>query len=318
MLLAPPVRPLWHTARGELRLDRAAVVGVLNLTPDSFWSGSRAAGVDAGLARAGRMLEDGASLLDVGGESTRPGAAAITADAEIERVVPVVRAIARAFPDARISVDTTKRVVARAALEAGAAAINDVSALRLDPELAHVVASHDAGLVLMHSRGTVETMASYALAAYGPDPVAEIVAELRAALDAARAAGVADECIVLDPGLGFAKRTEHSVAALAQLDRILTLGRPVMIGPSRKRFIGELTRGLPVEQRLEGTIAACVAGYLRGARLFRVHDVAPVRRALDIAEAVSGTDRERKREGERETDREGERADYTGRAGRVP
>ncbi|MGH7469202.1 MAG: dihydropteroate synthase, partial [Longimicrobiales bacterium] len=178
--------------------------------------------------------------------------------------------------------------VARGALAEGAAIVNDVSALRLDARMAEVVADRGAGLVLMHSRGSVTEMASYDSARYGADPVGEMVDELGARAQQARAAGVPAQHIVLDPGLGFSKRTEHSVAAIAQLGRILALGYPVLLGPSRKRFVGELTGGLPAEGRLEGTIGACVAGLLHGARIFRVHDVAPVRRALLVADAVHG------------------------------
>lgn len=276
----------WRTAQGWLSLDRPRVLGILNVTPDSFWSGGRHETGDAALRHAEALLAAGADVIDVGGESTRPGATPVPAEEELRRVVPVVRAIVRRFPGALVSVDTVKAAVADAALAEGAAIVNDVSGLRLDPELAGVAAAAGAGLVLMHSRGSVDRMARYELAAYGPDPARDIAAELGAALARARAAGVPDDAIVLDPGLGFAKRTEHSVAAIRHLDRILALGRPVLVGPSRKRFVGELAGGLPPEERLEGTIAACVVAFLAGARLFRVHDVAAVRRALDVAEAL--------------------------------
>jgi dihydropteroate synthase len=186
-----------------------------------------------------------------------------------------------------------KSEVARAALGEGAAAINDVSGLRLDPEIAGLCAEHDAGLVLMHSRGNVNEMASYSQAVYGADPVGDMVASLERAVETARARGCVPESIVLDPGLGFAKRTEHSLAALAQLDRFVDLLYPVLVGPSRKRFVGELAGGLPVEDRLPGTIAACVCALQLGARLFRVHDVLPVRRALLVAEAVRAAEQAR-------------------------
>ena len=185
-----------------------------------------------------------------------------------------------------MSVDTVKAEVARAALDSGAAVVNDVSGFRLDPDLGPLCADRRAGVVLMHSRGSMEQMASYDTAVYGADPVGEVVAELEAALARARRAGVDDQAIVLDPGLGFSKRTADSAAVLRSLDRLLALGRPVLLGPSRKRFIGELAGGVPLEERLSGTVAACVVGYLAGARIFRVHDVAPVRQALAVAEAV--------------------------------
>ncbi len=284
---ADPRSAVWSTARVPLDLDRPRIMGILNVTPDSFWDGGRHQGADAALRQAERLLAEGADLVDVGGESTRPGAAPVPAAAERDRVVPVVEALVREWPQLLVSVDTVKADVARAALDAGAAVVNDVSGLRLDPALAALCAERGAGVVLMHSRGTVDRMASYDTAVYGEDPVGEVVAELGAALERARRSGVDDQAVVLDPGLGFSKRTGESAAVLRSLDRLLTLGRPVLLGPSRKRFIGELAGGLPVEDRLSGTLAACVAGYLAGARLFRVHDVAPVRQALAVAEAVA-------------------------------
>lgn len=283
---AGPRSALWRTARAPLPLDRPRIMGVLNVTPDSFWDGGRHRGVDAGLRRAETLLAEGADLIDVGGESTRPGAAPVPAAEEVARVVPVVEAIVRAWPDALVSVDTVKAEVAAAALDAGAAVVNDVSALRLDPALARVCGERGAGVVLMHSRGTVEEMASYDMARYGEDVVGDVLEELGVAVARAREAGVAADAMVLDPGLGFSKRTRESVAVLRGLSRIRAAGYPVLIGPSRKRFLGELAGGLPAEDRLPGTIAACVAGWLAGARLFRVHDVAPVRHALAVAAAV--------------------------------
>jgi dihydropteroate synthase len=233
------------------------------------------------------MLAEGADLIDLGGESTRPGAERVPASEERQRILPVLRELVRRWPELLISVDTVRAETAEAVLAEGAAVINDVSGLRLDPRLGQVVAEQGAGIILMHSRGGVEEMARYDLADYGPDPVGEIAGELEEAQARARAAGIADPAIVLDPGLGFAKRTEHSIAVLAHLDRIAALGRPVLLGPSRKRFVGEVAGGLPPEERLEGTIAACVVGLMQGARLFRVHDVGAVRRALAVAESVS-------------------------------
>lgn len=286
MKAVPLARPVWTTARGSLRFDRPIIAGILNLTPDSFWDGGLHTSVETAVAHADRLLAEGADLLDVGGESTRPDAAPVPADEEAARVLPVVRELVRRWPDVPISVDTVKAEIAAAALDAGAAIVNDVSGLRLDPRMGEVVARAAAGVVLMHSRGPLDRLASYEMASYGPDAVGEIVAELGAALERARAAGIAEDAIVLDPGLGFGKRTEQSVGVLSQLDRVVALGRPVMVGPSRKRFVGEVAGGLGAEARLEGTIAACVAALLRGARLFRVHDVGAVRRALAVAEAI--------------------------------
>lgn len=276
----------WRTAHARLSLERTRIVGILNVTPDSFWDGGRHAGVAAAVAHAETLLAEGAAALDVGGESTRPGAAPVSARDEIARVLPVVEALRARWPDLVISVDTTKAEVASAVLAAGASAINDVAGLRLDARLGDVIAAAGAGVILMHSRGDVATMASYALADYDADPVGVVCGELAERVAAARAAGIGAEAIVLDPGLGFSKRTEHSVAVLAGLERVAALGFPVLVGPSRKRFVGELAGGLEPGERLEGTIAACVAGVLAGARLVRVHDVAPARRALAVADAV--------------------------------
>jgi dihydropteroate synthase len=286
MPVAPVARSEWLTARGRLRFDRPLVVGILNTTPDSFWDGGLHERLDGALARAEAIIAEGADAIDIGGESTRPGAQPVSAAEERARVVPVVETLARRFPGTPLSIDTVKAEVAEAALDAGAAIVNDVSGMRLDERLGDVVANRSAGLILMHSRGDVDRMANYATAEYGPDPVGEMVEDLRAALTRAHERGVSDERIVLDPGLGFSKRTEHSVAALAWLERIVALGYPVMVGPSRKRFIGDLGGGLDVAQRLEGTLAACIVALLHGARLFRVHDVGPARRALDAAEAI--------------------------------
>jgi dihydropteroate synthase len=286
MAVAPVVRPGWLTARGTLALDRPLIAAILNVTPDSFHDGGRHATMAAAVAHAERLLADGADILDVGGESTRPGASPVDAAAERARVVPVVDAIVRRFPDVPISIDTVKAEVARAALDAGATIINDVSGLRIDPAMGAVVAAAGAGIVLMHSRGTIATMASYTLAQYGEDVVGTIAAELGAAAERALDDGVPHAAIVLDPGLGFSKRTEHSIAVLAHLDRIIGLGWPVLVGPSRKRFVGDVAGGLPAEERLEGTLAACVASLLAGARIFRVHDVVATRRAIAVAEAI--------------------------------
>jgi dihydropteroate synthase len=282
-----PASPLiWRTARLQVHLHRPVIAGVVNVTPDSFWDGGRHASVDAAVRHAEQLLAEGADILDVGGESSRPGATAVTATDEDARVLPVIEQFARRWPEVPISVDTMKAAVARAALDAGAVIINDVSALRADPTLCAVVAEAGAGLVLMHSRGSIENMALYELAEYGENPAAEVAAELSLAVERARHAGVHTDCLVVDPGLGFAKRTEHSLAVLGDLRQLTSLGLPVMVGPSRKRFIGDAVGGLPAEQRLEGGIAACVVALQNGARLFRMHDVAPTRRALDLAFAV--------------------------------
>lgn len=241
--------------------------------------------MDAAVRRAEQLVSEGAGMLDVGAESTRPGAAPVPAEEEWRRLHPVLDALARRFPAVPLSVDTTRSATAARALEAGAWAINDVSGLRLDPEIADACARHGAGLVLMHSRGSVEEMATYALARYG-DVIAEVARELEDAVHRSVARGVARERLVVDPGLGFAKTPEQNVAILRGLATFTRLGLPIMVGPSRKRFLGDIT-GRDVQERDVATAAACAVAYLRGASIFRVHAVAPARDALAVARALS-------------------------------
>lgn len=267
-------------------IDRPIVVGILNVTPDSFSDGGRYTSVDAALRHAEGMVADGADIIDVGGESTRPqGAQPVSADEELNRVVPVVQALKQRLPETPLAIDTVKAEVAASALAEGAQIVNDVSGMRLDPAMAETCAMSGAGVVIMHSRGGVSEMATYAVANYA-DVVAEVAAELRERVEAARTAGIADERIVVDPGIGFSKRSEHSLAVLAALPRIAAWGYPVLVGTSRKRFVGELTGATDPVERVHGTTGANVAALERGARLFRVHDVRAARQALDVAWAV--------------------------------
>lgn len=276
--------PAWHLKTRTLILDRPYVMGIVNVTPDSFSDGGAFFLADAAVEHAVRLVEEGADLLDVGGESTRPqGAVPVTVDEEIRRVLPVVRAISERLPDVPVSVDTVKSEVAAAALGEGAEIINDVSAFRIDPAMGEVCAERGAGVVLMHSRGTVSEMGTYQHATYGADPVGEIAAELRESALRAERIGVAHERIAIDPGVGFAKRSEHSLAVLGALDRIVALGYPVVVGVSRKRFVGELSGVAEPAQRVDGTVGANVMALSLGARIFRVHDVRASRRALDVA-----------------------------------
>lgn len=257
-------------------------MGILNVTPDSFSDGGELGDDPAhAVARGRAMVAAGAALLDVGGESTRPGAPLVPPAEEIRRVVPVIEALVRELP-VPVSVDTRKAAVARAALAAGAAVVNDVSGLIHDAALGAVVAEAEAGLVLMHMRGEPADMMEHAR--YG-DVVGEVRVELGAAVARARAAGVADAAIVVDPGLGFAKTAEHNLTLLHRLAE-LGLPYPVLVGPSRKSFLGRIL-DVPPAERAVGTAAACVAAYLGGACLFRVHDVAPVVQALRVAEAIA-------------------------------
>jgi dihydropteroate synthase len=281
--------PAWRTARGAVPLDRPVILGILNVTPDSFSDGGRYVVTDTALAHADSLSAEGATVIDVGGESTRPGRTQVVPAAEeLRRVVPVIETLVRRNPDLVISVDTVKSEVARAALDAGAAIVNDVSAFRLDPAMAGVAAASGAGVILMHSRGGLLEIASYDHADYAGGVVGAVIAELRESLSAATAAGIEADAIVLDPGLGFSKTVEQSVELFDQLGALQTLGRPLLVGPSRKRFLGAVT-GLPVEERDRATAAACALAWERGARLFRVHAVAAAREALALARALDGS-----------------------------
>ncbi len=261
---------------------RTLIMGILNVTPDSFSDGGRYTTVEAAVAHAQRLVEEGADILDIGGESTRPGADPVPLDEELRRVIPVVQAVRQALPEVCISVDTYKARVAREALESGADMINDVSALRFDPEMASVVAEGDVPVVLMHMKGTPKTMQQNPT--YG-DVVREILAFLRERIEFAVSQGIARDRIIVDPGIGFGKRPEHNTEILQRLGELRELGRPILLGTSRKSFLGALTKR-PVEKRLEETIASVVVGVLRGADIVRVHDVAPMKHALAVADAV--------------------------------
>lgn len=282
----PPSGGRWRVRGRDVPLERPIVMGILNVTPDSFSDGGAYLDPSAAIRRAEVMLAEGADIVDVGGESTRPqGARPVPAEDEVARVVPVVRGIARAMPELLLSVDTSKADVAEVALGEGAHIINDVSGFRFDRRLPQICASAACGVVLMHSRGDVSTMATYEHATYD-DVVAEVRTELRQALRVASDGGVADENIVVDPGLGFAKRSAQSLELLARLRELSALGRPLLVGASRKRFVGELSKVKDPAGRVAGTIGAHVAALLAGAGIFRVHDVAAARQALDVAWAI--------------------------------
>jgi len=282
------------TASAIFPRERVTVVAVLNTTPDSFSDGGRLVGdggavdVDAAVAAAARMIAAGAQMLDVGGESTRPGASEVPLAIEIDRTAPVVEALAKRFAVA-ISIDTRKADVAEAALAAGAQVVNDVSGLRFDPALAAVTAASGASLIVGHMRGTPETMQR------DPrfdDVVAEVTTELGHSVAAARAAGIPEQRLAVDPGIGFGKRLEDNLALLANLGRLrAALGLPVLVGPSRKAFLGVLT-GDPVECRGTATAAACAVAIFAGADAVRVHDVAGAVRAAAVARALRDARRE--------------------------
>jgi dihydropteroate synthase len=277
----PYLVPLPHS--GTLRLgERCLVMGILNITPDSFADLRRldtAASVDAALG----MVRDGADLIDIGGESTRPGADPVPAAEEAARVLPVIRALARSLT-VPISVDTYKAEVARAALAEGAAIVNDVSGLRYDPALAAVVAGAGAGLILMHTRGRSKVM--YGAAEYG-DVVADVVAELQASVGWALGEGVPRERLIVDPGIGFAKRPSHSYGVLARISALAAaLDRPVLVGPSRKSFMREALDDRPAAERDWGTAAAVTAAVLGGAHIVRVHAVTEMVQVVRVAEEI--------------------------------
>jgi dihydropteroate synthase len=278
---APSPAP-WRFRGGSLDFSRARVMGIVNVTPDSFSDGGRFADPPAACRHAETLVREGADLLDVGGESTRPGADPVPEAEEIRRVVPVVREAARL--GVPVSVDTSKPAVAREALEAGAAVVNDVTALA-DPAMAPLVAESGAGLILMHMLGTPRTMQD--------DPryedlMGEVVDFLAGRRDRAEAAGVGRAAIVLDPGIGFGKRAEHNLEILRRLSEVAALGSPVLVGASRKRFIGAVTGVRDPGERTIGSTAAAVAARLAGASLLRVHDVGATRQALSVADAILG------------------------------
>jgi dihydropteroate synthase len=260
-------------------------MGVINVTPDSFSDGGLYLDPAAAIEHGIQLAAEGAAILDVGGESTRPGAEPVTADEELRRVVPVIDGLrdALAGREVQISIDTSKSTVAAAALDAGATFVNDVTAFRADGEIAALVASAGVECCLMHMLGEPRTMQDNP---HYDDVVADVKAFLEERLRFATGAGVAAERIILDPGIGFGKTLQHNVALLAGLGELVVLGRPIMIGTSRKSFLGKLTGRADADDRLAATIGSCVLAYERGARLFRVHDVAPVSDALKVAAAT--------------------------------
>jgi len=257
------------------------VMGVLNVTPDSFYDGGRRLGPEKAAADGEEMAATGADIIDIGGESTRPGARAVTEEEELERVLPVVRGLRRtiAIP---ISIDTYKANVARAALDEGADIVNDISALRFDPAMAALVAAEKVPIVLMHMQGTPRTMQMEPC--YG-DVLSEVKDFLAAQIRLALESGIALERIIIDPGIGFGKTLEHNLRLLNGLAELSRLGQPLLVGASRKAFIGRILNVTP-DERLEGSLAAAVAAVLRGAHIIRAHDVKETRRAVNVADAI--------------------------------
>ncbi|MGQ9897287.1 MAG: dihydropteroate synthase [Acidobacteriota bacterium] len=273
----------WQLRHGVLTLgDKSRLMGIINVTPDSFFDGGRYATVEAAVAQAQRLVAEGADILDIGGESTRPGAQALDAAEEMARVIPVIEAIARVV-DVPLSVDTYKASVAEAALLAGAVIVNDISGFRFDARLPEVIARHGAGVVVMHSRGIPGAL-------HGFSPVSDILADVTASFErslvVAQTAGIAPDNIVFDPGLGFGKTLEDNLTLLGALPRLAALGRPLLVGPSRKSFIGKVTGKADPSDRLLGTAASVTLAIAGGAHIVRVHDVAAMRECAALADAV--------------------------------
>jgi dihydropteroate synthase len=266
-------------------------MGVLNVTPDSFSDGGEFLSLDSALAHAEQMIAEGADIIDVGGESTRPGGAAVSADEELDRVLPIIKELAKRFT-VPMSVDTTKASVARAALDAGAAIVNDISALRFDSQIADEVAKSGAGLVLMHSRGTPGSL-------HGLPPVGnileEVISSLRSSIAVAEQRGVKREAIVIDPGIGFGKSQDQNIELIAKLDQLIAAfpDFPLLIGTSRKSFIGRILADAdgnpaPVSERLHGSLATMTAAILKGAHIVRVHEVKAAVETVRVVDALKG------------------------------
>jgi len=279
---------LWHLSGRVLTIDnRPLVMGIVNVTPDSFSDGGKYADTDAAVAKGLDLIRQGADILDIGGESTRPGSLPVPLDEEMRRVLPVIQDLSRqaAVP---LSVDTSKSEVARASLAAGAHIINDVTALTGDPAMAQVVCESMAGVILMHMKGTPETMQRYP---HYEDPVEEIGRFFDERLGFAETAGISPDRIVLDPGIGFGKTSDHNLEILARLGEFQRFGRPICLGASRKGFVGRLLNNRPVDRRLAGSLAAiCQAMIRRAVQVVRVHDVEETRDVINVIAAIQAAE----------------------------
>jgi len=283
VLLSATQRPrLWRTSQRELSLERPLIMGILNITPDSFSDGNLYSDPQRAIERALEMVAEGADIIDIGGESTRPGSAPVPAEDELKRVIPVISALAGRTP-CPISVDTWKSPVARAAMDAGASIINDISGLNLDPQMAAVAARTGAGVVLMHTRGTPQSMQHDTVYA---DLIGEITHSLRHSLAMAGEAGIEMERIAIDPGIGFAKTAAQNLEILRRLAEFTSLGRPLLAGTSRKSFIGKVLNR-DTGQRTHGTAATVALAVHNGADILRVHDVRAMRDVADMAHAIT-------------------------------
>ena len=274
----------WQTSKRTIDLSVAVVMGILNVTPDSFSDGGRFATHDAALRRVEEMIAEGVDIIDVGGESTRPGSQRVSETEEIDRTAPVIEAITAQF-DVPVSIDTSKAAVAEAAVDAGAEIINDISGLRFDPGLADIAADHQTGLVLMHSRGEFETMHSQPPI---DDIFEDVATDFARSVDAAKAAGVESDRIVLDVGIGFSKTVEQNLELIAKLDKLsaVFLEFPIVVGASRKSFIGKLLDSRSEDERLAGSLAVAAIAVWNGASIIRVHDVRDTADVVKIAKAL--------------------------------
>jgi dihydropteroate synthase len=278
------MKTYWQTSRRKLSLEKTMLMAILNVTPDSFSDGGMFFSVDDALEQAEKLISEGADILDIGGESTRPNSARVSNEEEIRRVVPIIETIKKRF-DIPISIDTSKAEVAQKAVEAGAEIINDVSGLRFDEKIAEVAARHKTGLVLMHLRGTFETM-------HRQEPVEDILREVSGgfhwSIEKARSFGVKDEQIALDVGIGFSKTLAQNLELLANLDQIIRQFPqfPMMVGTSRKSFIGKVLGDVPISERLNGTLASIAVAVFNGASIVRVHVLKETAEAVKVAEAI--------------------------------
>lgn len=285
MINGEPAERVWQTSRRTLDLGAGPLLmAIINVTPDSFSDGGEYLELDSAIAAAEKALEDGADILDIGGESTRPGSAKVDEEKEISRVLPLVKDLAKRF-DAPISVDTSKRVVAERALDAGAEIINDISGLRFEPDLADAVAKAGAGIVLMHSRGSFDEMHSLEPV---PDIRRAVVSELHDSIEFAATRGVGSGQICIDVGIGFGKSFEQNLELIRMLSSVKQelQGLPMLIGVSRKSFIGKILGDAPVSKRLSGTLAANALAIVNGADILRVHDVKAHRDLIDVVKAI--------------------------------
>ncbi len=273
---------IWKFGSRTIDCSKPVVMGVVNVTPDSFSDGGDFLDTRTAIDRAVQLAYDGADILDIGGESTRPGSDPVSVDEELGRVIPVIEGFLDAGIDVPVSIDTRKLEVAEIAVESGAEIVNDVSALRDSTALGRFCAEYNLGLVLMHMLGLPKTMQSEP---HYLDVIGEIGEFFDERIQYAVGEGIQREQIVLDPGIGFGKLLDHNLRILRECGVWLKFGRPIMVGPSRKRFIGDLL-GIPEKERLSGTIGACISSYAAGASIFRVHDVKPVRQALEISHLI--------------------------------